>query len=88
MKAVIIDQFVKVCTRTRRKPTETDLDQDYDDIRVSNIPEPIQKDGEVLVRVEAAGLNFVDLLYVRHQNNSYVVVSLSLDALLLPNICY
>lgn len=73
MKAVIIDQFVKVSVETQKKLTETDLNQNYDEIRVSEVSEPTQKDNEVLVRVEAAGLNFVDLLYVRHQKHSYVV---------------
>lgn len=46
--------------------------QNYDEICVSEVPEPIQKDGEVLVRVEAAGLNFVDLLYVRNLDGCLV----------------
>jgi hypothetical protein len=41
-----------------------DLSQDYDEIRVSEVPKPQPKEGEVVVRVTAAGVNFVDLLYV------------------------
>jgi hypothetical protein len=37
----------------------------YDDLRVSDVIDPERKDDEVLVNVGAAGLNFVDLLYVR-----------------------
>lgn len=72
MKAVIIDRFIKV-RDTRRKAPQTDLNQSYDEIRVSEVPEPIQSNGEVLVRVEAAGLNFVDLLYVRNLEYLYAV---------------
>ena len=39
--------------------------QVYDDIKISEEAlEPQQKDGEVIVTVRAAGVNFVDLLYV------------------------
>lgn len=38
--------------------------QSYDELRVTDIAAPVPKDREVLVDVKAAGLNFVDLLYV------------------------
>ncbi|KAG0645456.1 NADPH:quinone reductase [Hyphodiscus hymeniophilus] len=59
MRAVRIEKFVK----------------DYDEIEVSEIPKPQTKDGDVLVQVAAAGVNFVDLLYARgkHQNNRALV---------------
>ncbi|KAH9219185.1 zeta-crystallin [Leptodontidium sp. 2 PMI_412] len=59
MKAIRIDKFV----------------DKIEDIRISEIPVPEPKDGEVLVQIEAAGVNFVDLLYARgkHQNNRSLV---------------
>ncbi|KAI1810207.1 zeta-crystallin [Poronia punctata] len=55
MRAVVIDPFV----------------ESYGDIRVSHVPRPRPKRDEILVRVIAAGVNFVDTLYARgkHQNN-------------------
>ncbi|KAI0121175.1 zeta-crystallin [Xylariales sp. AK1849] len=55
MKAVVIDRFVR----------------DFDEIHVSSVPMPVPKDDEILVKVIAAGVNFVDTLYARglHQNN-------------------
>lgn len=35
-----------------------------DDIKVSSIPIPIPAEDEVLVKIEAAGVNFIDQLYV------------------------
>lgn len=35
-----------------------------EDVVVSNVPEPVVLDGEVLIDIAAAGVNFVDLLYV------------------------
>lgn len=69
--------------------TPADRSQNYDEIRVSEVPNPIQRDGEVLVRVKAAGLNFVDLLYVSDSELSFQVPS-DLDAFrissgLVPN---
>lgn len=49
MKAVIIPEFY----------------QSLDQVHVSKIPQPIPEDDELLIRVEAAGVNFVDTLYVR-----------------------
>ncbi|RDW73294.1 hypothetical protein BP6252_07201 [Coleophoma cylindrospora] len=59
MKAVCISEFVK----------------NYDEIKVSDVPRPQPKEDEVLVRIAAAGVNFVDLLYARgkHQNNRSLV---------------
>lgn len=36
-----------------------------DEIQVSDIPRPQPKPTEVLIKVVAAGVNFVDTLYVR-----------------------
>jgi NADPH:quinone reductase-like Zn-dependent oxidoreductase len=38
--------------------------QDYDEIKVSDAPKPESKVGQVLVRISAVGISFVDLLYV------------------------
>ncbi|PVH88147.1 zeta-crystallin [Cadophora sp. DSE1049] len=59
MKAIRIDKFV----------------ERIEDVRISEVPSPEVKDGEVLVQIEAAGVNFVDLLYARgkHQNNRSLV---------------
>ncbi|KAG4427847.1 hypothetical protein IFR05_016672, partial [Cadophora sp. M221] len=61
MKAIRIDKFV----------------EKIDDIEISEVPNPEPKDGEVLVQIEAAGVNFVDLLYARgkHQNNRSLVTT-------------
>jgi len=47
MKAILVDKFV----------------EKVEDVRISEVPNPEVKDGEVLVQIEAAGVNFVDLLY-------------------------
>jgi len=41
-----------------------DIQKDYDELQVTEVPKPRVKEGEVLVKVEAAGVNFADLLYV------------------------
>lgn len=38
-------------------------------LRVSTIPRPIPAHNEVLIRVMAAGVNYVDALYVLSPNN-------------------
>ncbi|EPE04811.1 alcohol dehydrogenase [Ophiostoma piceae UAMH 11346] len=45
--------------------------ESLDGVVASDIDPPVLKDGQVLVRVMAAGVNFVDTLYARglHQNN-------------------
>jgi hypothetical protein len=48
--------------------------QDLDDIKVTEVPQPHAKDGEVIVQIAAAGVNFVDILYVRR--GSYSVLHL------------
>ncbi|KAI1259234.1 zeta-crystallin [Xylariaceae sp. FL1019] len=55
MKAVLVDRFV----------------QSFDELHVSEVPKPAATDGELLIQVKAAGVNFVDTLYARgkHQNN-------------------
>ncbi|KAF8852826.1 zeta-crystallin [Acephala macrosclerotiorum] len=59
MGTILIDQFVN----------------NYDDIKISEVPQPRARDGEVLVKIDAAGVNFVDLLYARgkHQNNRSLI---------------
>ncbi|KAI0466282.1 zeta-crystallin [Xylaria cf. heliscus] len=55
MNAVVVHHFI----------------ENYNDLRVSNIPIPKPQRDEILVQVKAAGVNFVDTLYARgkHQNN-------------------
>ncbi|KAI4594456.1 hypothetical protein KJ359_008245 [Pestalotiopsis sp. 9143b] len=48
MKAVVINRFV----------------EDYTEVDVSEVPIPKVEDGDILVQVKAAGVNFVDTLYV------------------------
>ncbi|KAH7379712.1 quinone oxidoreductase [Cadophora sp. MPI-SDFR-AT-0126] len=59
MKAIRIDAFV----------------DKIEDLKISEVPDAEVKDGEILVQIEAAGVNFVDLLYARgkHQNNRSLV---------------
>ncbi|KAH8752658.1 quinone oxidoreductase [Hyaloscypha sp. PMI_1271] len=59
MKAIRIEEFVK----------------DLDEIKVSEVPNPQAREGEVIVQIVAAGVNFVDILYARgkHQNNRSLV---------------
>lgn len=67
MKAIVIDKFVKVSTlKFSLKVQFIDQFQDYDEIKVSEVPQPRPREGEVLVKIAAAGVNFVDLLYVSH----------------------
>jgi NADPH2:quinone reductase len=35
-----------------------------DDLELADLPDPVAQPGEVVVRVEAAGLNFFDLLII------------------------
>jgi NADPH:quinone reductase-like Zn-dependent oxidoreductase len=39
--------------------------QDLDEINVSEVATPQADEGEVIVQIAAAGVNFVDILYVR-----------------------
>jgi hypothetical protein len=69
MKAIRINKFVKVSPKLDLSSNSengqlADFSQDYDEIRVSEVTKPQPKEGEVVVRVIAAGVNFVDLLYV------------------------
>ncbi|KPM44614.1 hypothetical protein AK830_g1929 [Neonectria ditissima] len=59
MKAIIVHNFC----------------ESLDEIRVSNVPTPQPQEGEILIQVIAAGVNFVDILYAqgRHQNNKSLV---------------
>ncbi|KAG9243647.1 zeta-crystallin [Calycina marina] len=59
MKAICIDRFV----------------ENYNDIKVTEVTRPNPKNGEILIQIAAAGVNFVDLLYCRgkHQNNRSLV---------------
>ncbi|KAM0335567.1 hypothetical protein ACHAQA_000615 [Verticillium albo-atrum] len=60
MKAVVIDEFVT---------------QRLDQIHTTEVPTPTQPQNGFLVKVEAAGVNFVDILYAqgKHQNNRSLV---------------
>ena len=65
MKAILIDQFVDVSPSPADQDVKlTIVSQKIEDVKISEVPNPEVKDGEVLVRIEAAGVNFVDLLYV------------------------
>ncbi|KAJ0306396.1 hypothetical protein COL5a_003613 [Colletotrichum fioriniae] len=59
IKAVVIDKFIN----------------DFDEIKVSDSDRPISTADRYLIRVKAAGVNFVDTLYARgkHQNNRSLV---------------
>jgi len=48
MQAIYVDKFVT----------------NYDDLAIRKVPKPRPKEGEVIVQIAAAGVNFVDLLYV------------------------
>lgn len=39
--------------------------QDLDEIKVSEVDRPLPNSDEYLIQVKAAGVNFVDILYVR-----------------------
>lgn len=60
MKAVQVTKFV----------------ENYSDLTVASIPSPASAPDTILVRVHAAGVNFVDTLYARgkHQNNRSLVL--------------
>jgi len=70
MKAVVINRFVEVSTAVvatypaSRYLTQTSM-QSYNEINVSRVPTPRPRKDEILVQVKAAGVNFVDTLYVR-----------------------
>ncbi|KAE8449486.1 hypothetical protein EG329_008094 [Mollisiaceae sp. DMI_Dod_QoI] len=59
MKAILINKFIR----------------NYDEIEISEVRQPCPREGEVLVKIAAVGVNFVDLLYARgkHQNNHSLV---------------
>ena len=64
MKAVLIGEFIRVSQLAVPWKNVTYIYQDLDDIKISKVPQPQAKDGEVLVQIVAAGVNFVDILYV------------------------
>ena len=70
MRAILIDRFVNVSLpRVLLMNDQLNAAQDYDEIKISEVvPKPQAKDGEVIVKVHAAGVNFVDLLYVSITN--------------------
>jgi len=69
MKAIYIDKFVEVIiSRVILWNILLKYSQNYDQIQVVEVSKPILKDGEVLVKVAAAGVNYVDLLYVSWSN--------------------
>ncbi len=43
---------------------DNNQNKNYDEIEVSEVPEHERKEGEVIIQIAAAGINFVDLLYV------------------------
>lgn len=70
MKSVVIDKFVTVglhyCSlpSIRGRCNLLKQSQNYDEVHVSEVAAPTPKDDEILVQVKAAGVNFVDTLYV------------------------
>lgn len=48
--------------------------QNYEDIKISEV-QLRQRDGEVLVKIAAAGVNFVDLLYVSRLSSSSRIIN-------------
>lgn len=65
MKAICIDKFVEVNAiwNTTLFKINANL-QNYNEVKVTEVSKPQRRDGEVLVQIVAAGVNFVDLLYV------------------------
>lgn len=57
MKAVVVHEF----------------GESLDRLHVSNISRPRAKDDEILVKVVAAGINFVDILYVRGSSSGLTI---------------
>ena len=53
-----------------------DRSQNYNEIIVTEILTPQRKDDEVLVQIVAAGVNFVDLLYVSLSSFSFCGISI------------
>ena len=66
MKAIRIEKFVKVSLHENYSVNLQQIDskKEYHEIEISEVDKPQVKDREVLVQVAAAGVNFVDLLYV------------------------
>lgn len=66
MKAVVITEFVDVSETNTELLVVSILTklQTLDNVIVSDIPSPEPQDG-FLIKVHAAGVNFVDTLYVR-----------------------
>lgn len=66
MKAIRIEKFVKVSLHKNYSVNLQQIDskKEYHEIEISEVDKPQVKDREVLVQVAAAGVNFVDLLYV------------------------
>jgi len=63
MKAIVINDFVKVSGSPTMLTDQTDRVQDFDEITVAEVERPVPKSNEVLVQVKAAGVNYVDTLY-------------------------
>jgi hypothetical protein len=65
MKGILIDQFVTVRLGDDSEVREQLIhSQKYDEIKISEVTKPRAKEGEVVAQIAAAGVNFVDLLYV------------------------
>ena len=80
MKPILIDKFVKVSLEEIVKASSlTNYMQRFDEIKVSEVPKPQPKEGEVLVKIAAAGVNFVDLFYVGLSSKDFDVISQTLS---------
>jgi len=65
MKGILIDQFVTVRLDDESEVRQQLIrSQNYEEIKISEVTKPRAKEGEVVVQIAAAGVNFVDLLYV------------------------
>lgn len=64
MKAILIDKWLDVCFNLVHLWFIVNSVQGIDDITVSSVPIPIFQGDEILVKIEAAGVNFIDQLYV------------------------
>lgn len=81
MKAIAVTQWVEVW-KSERYLLMTNIlmnpaGQNYSDLRVTDVSNPVVGKDEILVDVTHAGVNHVDLLYARgkHQNNHSGLIS-------------
>jgi hypothetical protein len=85
MKAVLIDKFVQVRPISPVVIGDADCSQVYDQLAVADVADPVRKEDELLINIEAAGVNFVDLLYVSTVLNILIVIK---DIKVWPVILY